>query len=244
MLDAREPASLAERDRAVLADGGPVPVDARMAVYRNNTRAFQRSALERSYPVLRRRVGEEAFGQLSAAYRDMHPSRRGDLHWVGLVFPGWLANRFAGTAYEWLADLARLEWACEEAVAAAARTPLPVESLGSMPADRLERLRLGFQPSLRLVASPWPVWSVWQANQGDAPPRTVDLSQGAEHCAVTCADDRAAVYRLEAGDFDLLRLLVEGQALGEALASLDADATRLQAVLGWAYAEGQVTGFT
>lgn len=244
LLDARELAVSSPPPVTMLADGGDVPVAARVAVYRNNTRAFFRTALERSYPVLRRRVGDDAFGQLAAAYRDQHPSRRGDLHWVGEAFPGWLATRFAESEYEWLADLGRLEWACEEAVAAAVRPPLQAEALAAVPADRLERLRFEFQPALRLVASRWPVWSVWQANQGDADPLTVDLQQGGEHCAVTSADDRAAVYRLEAADFALLRLLVDGLALGPATATLDADAARLQTVLGWAFAEGQVTGLT
>lgn len=244
MLDARDPASVPPPHLAGLANDGNVPVAERMAVYRNNTRSFFRNALERSFPVLRRRVGEEAFGQLTAAFRDQHPSQRGDLHWVGLGFPGWLESRFAGTEYEWLADLGRLEWACEEAVAAAVHPPLPVDALASVEAGQLEHLGFRFQPALRLLASRWPVWSVWQANQGDQDARTVDLLQGAEHCAVTCADDGAAVYRLEAGDFELLRMLVEGHTLGEAMAKPAADPSRLQGVLGWAFAEGQVTALT
>jgi hypothetical protein len=243
MLDARDSVGAAPGDADLIASGAPVPVPARVAVYRNNTRVFFRNALERSFPVLQRRVGDEAFGQLASAYRDAHPSRRGDLHWVGLEFPGWLAARFAGTEYEWLSDLARLEWACQEAMAAAALLPLRVEALASVPADRFEQLKFAFQPALRLVASRWPVWSVWQVNQDPAAARTVDLDRGAERCAVSCADDRAVVYRLEPDDYALLGLLLAGQPLGEAVSAPDIDASRLQSVLGWAFSEGQVTGF-
>ena len=43
-------------------------------------------------------------------------------------------------------------------------------SAASMP-DVLPHLALVLQPSLRLVASPFPIWSVWQANQHEDTPR-------------------------------------------------------------------------
>ncbi len=144
-----------------------------------------------------RRVGADFFRQLARDYRVQHPSQHGDLHWIGEAFPAWLADRMAGTGYEWLADLARLEWACEASVAAARRDPVGLESLGRFDADVLPHLALVLQPSLQLVASPFPIWSVWQANQHEDAAAPVDLAAGAEHCAVACIADRVAVYRLE-----------------------------------------------
>ena len=56
----------------------------------------------------------------------------------------------AGTQYEWLADLAQLEWACESAWAAADGLPLPLATLGEVPPEQLAALVLSLHPSVRL----------------------------------------------------------------------------------------------
>ena len=212
----------------------------RVDVYRNNAWQFFLTALERTYAVIQRRVGADFFRQLAHEYRAQYPSRHGDLHWIGEAFPAWLAQRMAVTDYEWLADLARLEWACEEAVAAAHLEPAGLESLGRFDADVLPHLGLTLQPSLRLVASPFPIWSVWQANQHEDTASPVDLDAGAEHCVVACVADRVAVYRLDPADHRLLQHLCEGMSLGVATAAAGADAEALGRLLGWAFGEGLV----
>jgi hypothetical protein len=209
----------------------------RVDVYRNNAWHTFRTALERTYAVTQRRVGADFFRQLARDYRGQHPSQHGDLHWIGESFPAWLADRMAGTDYEWLADLARLEWACEIAVAAARRDPVGLDSLGRFDADVLSDLALVLQPSLQLVASPFPIWSVWQANQHEAAAAPVDLDAGAEHCVVACVADRVAVYRLDQADHRLLQHLCDGQSLAAATDAAAADSDALGRLLGWLFAE-------
>ena len=216
----------------------------RIDVYRNNAWQFFLKALERTYPVTQRRVGADFFRQLARDYRVQHPSRHGDLHWIGDAFPAWLAARMAGTGYEWLADLARLEWACETAVAAAQHDPVGLEEFGRFAPDVLPRLALVLQPSLQLVSSPFPIWSVWQANQHDDAAAAVDLAVGAEHCAVACIADRVAVYRLEAADHRLLQHLYAGMSLRDATDAAALEAGTLDQLLGrllgWAFGAGLV----
>jgi hypothetical protein len=223
--------------KRLAGDDDATGLDQRLDVYRNNAWQFYLTALERTYPVTQRRVGAEFFRQLARDYRVQHPSRHGDLHWIGAAFPEWLADRMAGTDYEWLADLGRLEWAGEASVAAARLDPVGLESLGRFDADELPHLALVLQPSLQLVASPFPIWSVWQANQHEVAAAPVDLAAGAEHCAVACVADRVAVYRLDAADHRLLRNLQAGMSLGDATEAATSDAGALGRLLGWAFGE-------
>jgi hypothetical protein len=220
------------------------PVGSRLEVYRNNARQFFRNALELTYPVVRRRVGDDHFGMLAGEYRRDHPSRCGDLHWVGAAFPRWLADRQAGTGYAWLADLARLEWLCAESMTAGREPGLPRQCLASVPADRVAALQLRLQPSLRSMSSPFPVWSVWHANQGEAEAAPVDLALGAEHCAIACLDDRVTVYRIEPGHGRLLEALAAGASLGNAVELAGVDAGTLAALLGWAFREQLLVGLS
>src|SRR6478736_5531439 len=81
-----------------------------LSVYRNNGSISFREAVESTFPVTRRRVGDDYFRQLSVQYRARFPSRSGDLHWIGRDFPAFLLEQLHGGDYAWLADLARLEW--------------------------------------------------------------------------------------------------------------------------------------
>jgi hypothetical protein len=256
--EAARPASLRDAQRAMARvlrspDGAPVAegwfdgpetitVADRLAVYRNNSRQFFRTALALTYPVLQRRVGDDFFRQLATEYRDEHPSRSGDLHWVGAQFPDWLRKRLGDTGYAWLVDLARLEWACEEAAAAALETPLGLEALAAQPPESLDGTRLRLQPSLCLVASDWPIWTLWQANQvDDAGP--VDLTTGPEHCICAgTAETGIVVYRVDAETYALLARLRDGMSFADAVSGAGTTPDALARLLGWAFAECLVVG--
>ena len=216
--------------------------DAGLAVYRNDVQQFFRNALALTYPVTLRRVGEDFFRQLADGYRTAHPSRSGDLHWVGERFPDWLQHALAGGEYAWLADLARLEWACEEAGVAAQQPSVTLVTLAAIPPECVDRTALRLQPSLRLLVSDHPVWSVWQANQGTTAAVPVDLARGAEHCACACDGERVVVYRLDAAGHGVLAALSHGASFAEALAAAGAGPEVLARVLDWAFDEGLVTG--
>jgi hypothetical protein len=242
-LHARNSQTRAAADSALsieLSGTEQIPAAARLDVYRNNARYFFLTALERTYPVLHRRVGDDYFRQLAREYRDSHPSRCGDLHWIGREFPAWLAGRTAGTDYHWLSDLARLEWACECAWAAADAVPARLEVLEGVLPDALADVVLTLHPSTHCVASPYPLWSVWQANQGESAGPAVDLASGAEHCVVACPGDRVVVYRIAQDAFALLEQLIAGASLGNAVDAVDYDIAHLPQVLAWMFGEGLV----
>ena len=241
MAHALRPSIESAAPHAEFAGPADVAVSDRLAVYGNNARQFFHGALALTYPVLRRRVGEDFFRQLAHEYRAVHPSRSGDLHWVGEAFPGWLDARLDDTDYAWLADLARLEWACEEAVAEPTDAALPLAALGMLPAEALDGVRLGLQPSLRRVESRWPIWSVWHANQDGSTAAPVDLGAGPERCACVCtSNEGVAVYRLDVEDYALLGELHGGATFAEAVARSKTSPDVLARLVAWVFGDGLV----
>jgi len=213
---------------------------ARLEIYRLNASANFRSALELTFPVLLRRVGADYFTQLAHFYRERFPSRSGDLHWAGRDFPDFLAAHLAGGDYAWLADLARLEWARQASAVEAVTAPVGAEVLATFAPEQLERLRFTLQPSLRLIDSPFPVFTVWLTNQADnAPP--ADQSLGAE-CGMTLArPDGVEVDRLAPDLFSYLYALAGGATLGDAVARAALEGPRLTQVLAHTFGEQLVT---
>jgi len=214
----------------------------RLQIYRNNARAMFEGALERTYPVLRQRVGDDYFRQLANSYRERHPSRNGDLHWVGRDFPGFVAANEADTGYAWLADLAALEWACEISLNAAWEPPFGVESLAAIPGESIAGTKLKLQPSLACVSSPFPILDVWQANQPGASGVAVDLNRGAQHVVVACGPEGLELRAVEINAFEFIRALQEGASLGAAVDTSGLPLDALTGVMGMLFRAGLVTG--
>jgi hypothetical protein len=223
-----------------IVDDGLEPAR-RVQVYRNNARAMFEGALERTYPVLRRQVGDEQFAALSRSYRAEHPSRSGDLHWVGEKFAPWLAPRVTTDGRAWLADLARLEWACEEAMVGARLPPIAPAALARVAPEALAEVGLVMQPCVRTVSSPFPVWSAWRAGQVECAAEPVELELGAQHVVVTCGGTGLVLHSLPEDQFLFVAALAGGATLGSAVESSAIDVEALPGMLAWLFGEGLVT---
>lgn len=221
---------------AGIVAGGLAPA-ARLGVYRRNSLAIFETALGRTYAVVLRRAGEGAFRQYAREYRAAHPSPSGDLYWVGEAFPRWLQQRLAGSDYAWLAELARLEWLCEEILCAGESAPAALGELGHVPPERLADVRFEFQPWLRLLTSPYPVWQVWRANQPGEDGAPVDLATGPEHVVLGRAGSDLVLRSVPMAEYEFVRQLHAGATLGEALESAGLAVEALGPTLDWLFRE-------
>ena len=234
-------ASACAEASALLAGDG-IPPAARLQYYRNNVEAIFEGALGRTYAVLQRRVGAQHFAALAREYRAARPSASGDLHWVGQGFPDWLADRYAGTDYLWLADLARLEWACEDVLVREWRPAAGVGLLATVAPESLGERGFELQPCLRCFASPYPVWSVWQANQPGQSCAPVDPSLGAEYVVVTQDEAGLVLHAVSPSRLRFVEALAGGSTLAEAIEIAALAPEELAGALGWLFEAGLVTG--
>jgi hypothetical protein len=216
---------------------------ANLAIYRNNARVAFLSALELTFPVVCRRVGDDYFRQLAIHYRNGSPSSSGDLHWAGRGFASFLDEHLRGGDYAWLADLARIEWSRAECAVAAALPALPATALARFAAHDFEHLVFGLQPALKLHSSSYPVVTVWLANQRpDAPP--VDQSLGPECGAVLTRADGVEIRRVNERMFSFLDALQAGLPLGQAMVRADLEIEALTGALEFIFGEGLVVSLT
>jgi hypothetical protein len=214
-----------------------VPGERRLQIYRNNQVASLGAALSAVYPVVARLVGEGFFRQLARGYVALHPSRAGNLHEFGRELPDFLRAEASLAAWPYLGDVAALEWACHEVYHEADAAALDPAALGDVPEDAQAHLCLYLQPAARLVASPWPVLAIWQANQAgvaddDAIP--VSLDDGGQQLLVARRAWQIEFRLLGDAEARWLGALAAGRPLASALAAaLEVDATfDLGAALG------------
>jgi hypothetical protein len=104
-------------------------------------------------------VGDDAFAALARRYLARFPSTNASVRHLGHRFAGFLATE--PTVPEFLADLARLEWARVEVFDAADASPLRLADLQSVSADRWPDLRFRLIPACVVMESAWPVHRIW-----------------------------------------------------------------------------------
>jgi hypothetical protein len=195
-------------------------------VYRNNATEGFRKALALEFPVIERLVGREYFAQLAGNFQQRLPSCSGDLRYIGARFSWYLAQAFAESEFEYLSDIASLEWAIETLSIAADEPGISIDALRGIPPESYGDMRLTRRQCSAMVQSVYPIVTIWRANQpGVAADQIIDLAQGGEHALVLRRPRGIEIIALSAAQLALLQTLDRGLPLRLALdAALAADA--------------------
>jgi len=203
-------AVLGEDPDAVTAhlETGAEDAKRRLAIYRRAVTANLVGALRGAHPVVVRLVGDAFFHEAASRFAHANPPHSGDLNRFGGGFAGFLAGYDSATSMPWLADVARLEWACHEASMAGDGEPLDIEALAHVPPEAQGELRFSFHPAVRVVKSAWPILAIWESNQPDRD-GTPDRDEG---------EDSVLVWR-ESGSVRAVALGLREAAFVEALAA-------------------------
>jgi hypothetical protein len=192
-----------------------------VAAYRGNAAAIAERALAAAYPTVQQLLGDEPFAQLAQALWHHAPPQRGDLACWGDALPEWVARDAQLADEPYLADVARVDWAVHAIEHAADVEAVPA-GLALLAACDPAQLRLRWRAGVTLVASRWPVVTIWQAHQRRdddrfAPVRAALAAGSAEHALIARSGWRAQVEALDGGDAAFTAASLRGATLDQAL---------------------------
>lgn len=213
-------------DDALPAGLAPYPPEiarARFAVYRNNVASSLIKALEARFPVIARLVGAAFFKGVAHAFIRAHPPRSPVLMEYGKAFPAFLAAFPPAQSLPYLADVARIEYARGEAYRAADAEPVAPAALAQFTQADPAALCIALHPSLRLVASDHPAFTIWRMNQPGATPQRITAPQP-ETTLVARPHDAVITLALSPGEAAFIAALqADPHFAPAAQAALDAD---------------------
>lgn len=225
-----------------LFDQRPAP-DARFDAYRRTTLANLHSALAAAYPVVLRLVGDAFFDEAAQRYARERGSTSGDLNEYGGLFPDFLGAYPHAASLEYLADVARLEWAVHDSRRASDSPLLDVAAAARVPPALQGAIRFRLHPAVRLIASAHPILAIWEANQPDRD-GVPEGEGGAARIMVRRIERAVAPVAIGVEDWTFLCALDRGATLDEACAALgDAAADYLAPALRRHALEGTLAGF-
>jgi hypothetical protein len=93
-----------------IVDAPPLPIDARLGIYRNAYQVRLIEALDDTYPVLHAVLGDEEFAALGERFVAAQPSVHRSIRWYGGELAYFLAHQSPYAEQPIFAELARLEW--------------------------------------------------------------------------------------------------------------------------------------
>jgi hypothetical protein len=189
------------------------PADPRARLYRRNVLANLHDALAAAYPVVRRLVGEAFFREAAERFARTSPSRSGDLHRYGGELPRFLETYPHARDLPYLADVARLEWACAQSFHAADGEGLDLPALQALGEGEDQHIRLHLHPAVRFVESAHPIAAIWHANQPERD-GTPSRTSGADQVLVHRLEFVVHVRELSPLEWRFLRALERGDTLG------------------------------
>lgn len=195
---------------------GGLSTDARLRIYRNIVFNTLTGALKTSYPAVLQLVGEDFFEGAAARYIVITPSLSGNLQDYGEAFPDFLETMPEAAELPYLADVARLEWARQEAYLAAEAAPIAAEALAELSEDQLATLHLSLHPSARLFVSRYPVLNIWQFCQKDVD-ESLQLGEEGQQVLIWRSGRQITMSPLSPSGAEFIAGLLEGTPLGKVI---------------------------
>lgn len=186
---------------------------ARFNVYRNNVVASLGDVLRSYFPVVARLVGGEFFRAMAGEFVRRHPPRSPILSRYGEHLPAFIEGFEPVHDLPYLADVARLEWHVLRAYHAEDARSLTAQEIADMAGMEPESIVLALHPSAALLASPYPVVSIWQTNTNDVEVQPVDLASGGECALILRSDLEVEVFRIGDVPHAFLSALASGRTL-------------------------------
>jgi hypothetical protein len=191
---------------------------ARVGIYVNHFHVTLIDALAATFPVVRELVGGPFFQAVARRYVREEPPTRPCLFEYGGGFPAFLERLPEARSLAYLADVARLEWAINEAWHAPDTPAVDEGAAARLIAAGSSDLGLRLHPSCRLVASPFPLHRIWQVHQKACREReAVDLDAGGVRLLVHRQHDEVGWIDLPPADFAFLDSMIMNGSLQKAL---------------------------
>lgn len=206
---------------AILAD--PSAAALRLAIYRNTALSGLCEALRLSYPITERVVGADFFEQSALAFARRSPPAEPVLARYGAAFPAFLESLPALADLPYVADVARLDWAVDQAGLAPPGHQRPGHVYALATAHGPARVALA--PSLRLLHTATAVRDIWLSIRSGDEDRLADLDwrQGPQWLAVHHRDDDIEATALSPDCWQLCETLLLGDDLEAAISKVAGD---------------------
>lgn len=156
---------------------GSLDAAQRVGIYRHSVHGILWQYLRSLYPVCQHLVGNAFFEQVCDQYIDQFPPTRPFLAEYGDGFAAFLHQHPSLTALRWIAEVARLEWARQQAWNAVNQAAADFSRLAWLDEEQQASLRLQLPASAQWLESDYAIHAIWLAHQPEESAEKLPLEQ-------------------------------------------------------------------
>jgi putative DNA-binding protein len=168
------------------------------------------------FPVVRRLVGDESFRAMAGRFIASEPPCFHALRHQGETFPRFLRGLGNTASIEYVADIAELEMVQGKALHAQIGLPVRASAVSSLRHGCHGDVRVLLHPSVFLVASRFPIVTVWRNNRSGGKNTMIERWR-AESALVARPFLDVQVWCLPAGGHTFISALAEGHTVSTAI---------------------------
>lgn len=197
---------------------GLLSEEKQLSIYRSNINGAHQKVLGQIYPACLNILGEDYFNQLCRAYRFAHPSTGPDLNKYGKYFSVFIKKQSKIhnelNDFEYLADLAWLEWCWHSSYFAKDDAVFSFEKLTLVKAENQSKLVFNLSYSFSLHSTIYPLLEIWNANKNLAADKQEFVMPETENYFCISRNNFIPVVNLlNRQQYNLLKLISENLSL-------------------------------
>lgn len=177
---------------------------ARLNIYRNNVFGNFNSVLSSIFVAVKKLVGAKYFAQLCEEYNQKHHSKSGNLDNYGNLFPQFLSKIKNKHKLAFLSDVARLELLYHQSYFSADAKIFDIEKFKKISPENLADLKFDLHPSCFILASKFPIFSIWKDNIEKKGRKKISLNSP-EFSLIYRASNIVQIQKLSEAEFLFLK---------------------------------------
>lgn len=159
---------------------GDIPFNKRIGVYQNNLVQSLSKVIRQSFPLVEKLTGEEFSRQMATLFVRSHTPADGHINHYGEEYPEFIENFVPAQTLPYLPDIARLEWAINEAAYAKDDNALDPAALSSELSQRnhdtAELSWLCLRDNVQLMSSDYPLLAIKEFCENDGTTSAPDMN--------------------------------------------------------------------
>jgi hypothetical protein len=206
-----------------------------MLIYHNNLLSHLVNALNNTYPLIVKLVGEAAFKAAARHYIERYPSTSGNLDEYGEYFSDFIADFEPATDLPYLADVARFEWAAHLLARAADAAAFDPARLQQLTENDYATLHAVLHPACHLMQVQYPIPAIIDLCKGNL--NEIDsLTPEKMHLLLSRRQHDIIVTTLTPAEFLFLEKSQHGNMLSDCLQSainLDPSFVLAEKLVNW-----------
>lgn len=193
----------------LLSVDGNLSEEDRLNIYRNTMRTAHTTALSESFNCCEKILGDRYFSKIANDYFYSNPATSQNLNLYGRTFPdflqSWVRHHPETKDYEYLPDLAKLEYVYEQAYYCKDDPLFDFNSFSKLEEYEQQKITFQLSHSLTILKSSYPIYEIWRVNQEQDNAQEVESISEPQYLCITRDVFKPVIHKIDAQKWWVLK---------------------------------------